>query len=369
MVAPWSPLADFVINSESDMTGNSLTTPITSPQMRITVVNAYAPVHDDRRRAFFETLRVPRPTRPKAAVPDIVVVGGDFNDCPDPAVDRRLQSARVTHWNILQTSLQRRYTDCVRHLCPDKPNYTRPHRVGSGSARRIVSWSRIDHLLVPTTWKDAITGAGTLYDSPISDHRAIWVSLDLQNAGDRVQPLLPSTAGQLHRINPAAFASDEMSSHVSALLDLLLDPTLRKPGSPLCVRPQVTSLQWSDAHTMLATTARDISHRIYHSRKAETERLTASIAAIKSSVGTFATRELSDLLESKQDQLRKLNNEAGRQERVRAHVPEIETDEGHAHLIKIQQNRRLAQMTILGVLDPATGTVTTDIDRALTLVH
>ncbi|SGY27612.1 BQ5605_C126g13333 [Microbotryum silenes-dioicae] len=67
------------------------------------------------------------------------LLGGDLNDCPLPAIDRRNQGRHGHHWPILIGKLDSPYTDCIRFKHPLTPSFTRPNIV----RKRPKSFSRL----------------------------------------------------------------------------------------------------------------------------------------------------------------------------------------------------------------------------------
>ncbi|GAA6023098.1 hypothetical protein JCM11491_002332 [Sporobolomyces phaffii] len=182
-------------------------TPVVSPDGRVlslhldfaigtslTVTNIYAPVRPELRRSFFESISIPH--RPG----NVSLIGGDFNDCPNPDVDRKNQGGHTSHWRALVAKLRLTYVDAVRTRHPSRPLFTRPHVI-RGEA---VSWSRIDHILLNARQKSILRDAFVRYDAPCSDHRPVTAIVQLA-ATTGNEPSLPQTNALSHRAHPDVF--------------------------------------------------------------------------------------------------------------------------------------------------------------------
>jgi hypothetical protein len=85
-----SVLADFAISHSSSDDGRLLTVFAQSTHFSACITNIYAPVYATERVTFFANLILPTATVPDRKLPTgpiARVIGGDFDDCPNPVVD------------------------------------------------------------------------------------------------------------------------------------------------------------------------------------------------------------------------------------------------------------------------------------------
>ncbi|SGY38366.1 BQ5605_C003g02011 [Microbotryum silenes-dioicae] len=199
-----SPLIDTeILCTHSALDGRIL---VTSFRLRgdiwiLEINNIYAPVDTKQRLTFFDKLHFHR-----TQSTHLRLLGGNLNDCPLPAIDRRNQGRHGHHWPILIGKLDSPYTDCIQFKHPLTPSFTRPNIV----RKRPKSFSRLDYFLLQRTHQKRLFQASTIYDHPkdLSDHRPVSIILVLSDEQrDAAQPnnSLPTTSNQLHRINAATF--------------------------------------------------------------------------------------------------------------------------------------------------------------------
>ena len=189
-------------------------------------VNIYAPVKPDERLSFFQSLNLGDVARGT----DRVCLG-DFNDCPDVTVDRARADGTsypvtpASHWGIFRERASFEFIDSIRTFYPLSPAFSRPHYRGMGSSKRVVSWSRIDHILIPKGWKRKVVDARTLFTAPCSDHRPVLVTVDLLPNGVDTTLLdsLPTTGDYTHRLNPAIFDDPAFVESIPGLIDGVYD--------------------------------------------------------------------------------------------------------------------------------------------------
>ncbi|SDA05420.1 BZ3501_MvSof-1269-A2-R1_Chr12-1g03404 [Microbotryum saponariae] len=159
-------------------TPNGLFTLVTSFRLRgdikiLEINNLYAPVDPKQRAKFFDKLILH-----KTQKSHLRLLGGDLNDCPRPEVDRRNQSRRGHHWPILMGKLDSAYTDCIRYKHPITPSFTRPNP----NRKRPNSFSRLDYFLLQRAHQKRLDQASTIYDYPkdLSDHRPVLITVEFQ---------------------------------------------------------------------------------------------------------------------------------------------------------------------------------------------
>ncbi|SCZ88897.1 BZ3501_MvSof-1269-A2-R1_C66g00371 [Microbotryum saponariae] len=197
-------------------TDESWSPPSTRGDIRILEINNITHQSDTKQRlTFFDKLHFHR-----TQSTHLRLLGGDLNDCPLPAIDRRNQGRHGHHWPILIGKLDSPYTDCIRFKHPLTPSFTRPNIV----RKRPKSFSRLDYFLLQRTHQKRLVQASTIYDHPkdLSDHRPVSIVLVLSDErGDAAQPnnSLPTTSNQLHRINAATFKTAEFQGMLEGWLE------------------------------------------------------------------------------------------------------------------------------------------------------
>ncbi|SGZ35057.1 BQ5605_C069g12854 [Microbotryum silenes-dioicae] len=290
-----SPLIDAeILRTHSALDGRIL---VTSFRLRgdiriLEINNLYAPVDTKQRLTFFDKLHFHR-----TQSTHLRLLGGDLNDCPLPAIDRRNQGRHGHHWPILIGKLDSPYTDCIRFKHPLTPSFTRPNIV----RKRPKSFSRLDYFLLQRTHQKRLVQASTIYDHPkdLSDHRPVSIVLVLSDErGDAAQPnnSLPTTSNQLHRINAATFKTAAFQGMLEGWLE---GASGEEPVGEL----EVVLGNCEKEGRELA-------------RREHRERALPVMGDEETAEWTRTTEEL-----------RRAVNERARQLRIRAHVPEIATEE------------------------------------------
>ncbi|SCZ96917.1 BZ3500_MvSof-1268-A1-R1_Chr4-2g06852 [Microbotryum saponariae] len=155
-----SPLIDAeILRTHSALDGRIL---VTSFRLRgdiriLEINNIYAPVDTKQRLTFFDKLHFHR-----TQSTHLRLLGGDLNDCPLPAIDRRNQGRHGHHWPILIGKLDSPYTDCIRFKHPLTPSFTRPNIV----RKRPKSFSRLDYFLLQRTHQKCQDDSVYLKEAP-----------------------------------------------------------------------------------------------------------------------------------------------------------------------------------------------------------
>ncbi|SCV72788.1 BQ2448_4325 [Microbotryum intermedium] len=290
-----SPLIDAeLLRTHSALDGRLL---VTSFRLRgdikiFEINNIYAPVDPKQRAKFFDKLIFH-----KTQKTHLRLLGGDLNDCPRPEVDRRNQSRRGHHWPILIGKLDSAYTDCVRYKHPITPSFTRPNP----NRNRPKSFSRLDYFLLQRTHQKRLDQASTVYDYPktLSDHRPVLIVLVLSDKLDAALPQrsLPTTSNQLHRINTTTFKTTEFQGMMEGWLE---GASGEEPV-------------WELEEILEACRDRggELARRLHRER---TERMEYLVGRVQD-------------LEATSEELKRAVEERARLLRIRAHVPEIASEE------------------------------------------
>lgn len=194
-----SPLAHLPSSHADSDDGQVLHSTYSTPQHAVELVNIYAPVNAARRLDFFRQLSFGA-----ASSTTMRIYAGNLNNCPNPLVNHKNQSAqsRVSHWSELLDVVGRKVVNAVRAIRAGKSSFTRPHRAAN---KRVISWSRIDFVLLPFRWRRSLVSASTLFDAPYSNHRPVTALLRLPRPPPTSTSSLPSTSAFSHHINAHTF--------------------------------------------------------------------------------------------------------------------------------------------------------------------
>ncbi|SCZ89112.1 BZ3501_MvSof-1269-A2-R1_C70g00394 [Microbotryum saponariae] len=259
------------------------------------------------------------------------LLGGDLNDCPRPEVDRRNQSRRGHHWPILMGKLDSAYTDCIRYKHPITPSFTRPNP----NRKRPNSFSRLDYFLLQRAHQKRLDQASTIYDYPkdLSDHRPV---------------LIPTYhIDQLHRINTTTFKTVEFQR--------MMEGWLEGASGEDPVRELEEVLE------ACRDRGGEMARRLHRER---TERMEYLVGGAGSGgvtgMGEAETAEWTRTSE----ELKRAVEERARLLRIRAHVPEIASEERlsrpvHAKLAARNSDSKITALRL------GNGELTHDIDVAL----
>ncbi|SGZ27254.1 BQ5605_C025g10094 [Microbotryum silenes-dioicae] len=299
-----SPLIDAeILRTHSALDGRIL---VTSFRLRgdiriLEINNLYAPVDTKQRLTFFDKLHFHR-----TQSTHLRLLGGDLNDCPLPAIDRRNQGRHGHHWPILIGKLDSPYTDCIRFKHPLTPSFTRPNIV----RKRPKSFSRLDYFLLQRTHQKRLVQASTIYDHPknLSDHRPVSIVLVLSDErGDAAQPnnSLPTTSNQLHRINAATFKTAAFQGMLEGWLE---GASGEEPVGELEVVLGNCEKE-----------GRELARREHRER---VERMAVLVGRVQDleALPVMGDEETAEWTRTTEE-LRRAVNERARQLRIRAHVP------------------------------------------------
>ncbi|SGZ30345.1 BQ5605_C119g13273 [Microbotryum silenes-dioicae] len=212
-----------------------------------------------------------------------------------PLIDAEiLRTHSALDGRILVTSFRLRGD--IRILRDQQPLRSQPNIV----RKRPKSFSRLDYFLLQRTHQKRLVQASTIYDHPkdLSDHRPVSIVLVLSDErGDAAQPnnSLPTTSNQLHRINAATFKTAAFQGMLEGWLE---GASGRNRGGA-----RGGSIGSGERMAVLVGRVQDL------------EALPV--------MGDEETAEWTRTTE----ELRRAVNERARQLRIRAHVPEIATEE------------------------------------------
>ncbi|SCV72787.1 BQ2448_4324 [Microbotryum intermedium] len=323
-------------------------------ELDVEIINMYAPVKGEVRLDFFGLLHFSAP-RPKT----LRILAGDLNDCPDVSVDRVAINDRawtpVSHWQTLLSKIAFTPLDTVRHVHPCTPAFTRPHYCGRKDQREICSWSRIDYILVQSSWENRLLSASTLFDAPCSDHRPVVATFALptSNADAIPQPFLPSTSDFISRLNPTVFNDQDFVASIPEVVD---EVYRRLEGTaPL-----------GDVYDAALRAVAVAGHARYHSTRAEMRKLRAENQSIMEALearGEHMNDAEHDAYAIAKSRLDELAVKEAQWLRIRAHVPSIDSREGQSASIRMRLNRRSRQMSIVS-LEDGDGNETVDMQEA-----
>ncbi|SGZ27220.1 BQ5605_C025g10099 [Microbotryum silenes-dioicae] len=245
------------------------------------------------------------------------------------------------------------YTDAIRLMHPLSPATTRPHLSKDG---QLISRARIDFVLVQRRHERRIVSTSTLYNisRSMSDHRPVTVTFRLRASGAEVEEelCLPRAAHFLTRINSSTFKHAEFKEFVTLFLEQA------PSGDPVADLQRVVSQSWVQAL--------ELSRRLFRERNA-LEMMLVSRLQDNESRRVLSPFDIIDWTNT-HDALTKLVNERARQSRIRAHVPEIASEERlsrpeHAKLAAGSRDVKFQSIRL------ADGELSTDIERALEHTH
>ncbi|SCV74827.1 BQ2448_7856 [Microbotryum intermedium] len=281
-------------------------------------LNYYAPARPMERMAHFSTFSLNRE-------PDttIRIIAGDLNDCPNLAVDRKSVSpgprpaSHATHWRTLIGRIPYSVIDTIRYLHPHARQFSRPHR----QKGVIKSWSRIDHILLSEQHAHLLVSGTTFVDAPLSDHRPVSVTIACPSAeSSTAVPSLPETSSQLFRVNTRVYADEAFAARIPFIIDA---SRRSHPLDPL------SAFEKAMARLKIASSdhARHLN-RQFLTMKAALERRTHELEALP---------VLDDQKRAEwQDSVfmnKRLILERARQLRIRAHIPQLSSEEPLSHTV------------------------------------
>ncbi|SCV67104.1 BQ2448_5750 [Microbotryum intermedium] len=276
-------------------------------------VNYYAPARPMERMAHFSTFSLNRE-------PDttIRIIAGDLNDCPNLAVDRKSVSpgprpaSQATHWRTLIGRIPYSVVDTIRYLHPHARQFSRPHR----QKGVIKSWSRIDHILLSTA-----------------------------------VPSLPETSSQLFRVNTRVYADEAFAARIPFIIDA---SRRSHPLDPLAA--------FEEAMARLKIASSD------HARHLNRQFLTMKAALERRTHELEALPVLDDQKRAEwQDSVsmnKRLILERARQLRIRAHIPELSSEEPLSHTVHARLAGRRTTIKI-DALRLADESISTDLVKCL----
>ncbi|SDA00704.1 BZ3501_MvSof-1269-A2-R1_Chr2-2g04688 [Microbotryum saponariae] len=341
-----SPLIDAeLLRTHSALDGRLL---VTSFRLRgdikiLEINNLYAPVAPKQRAKFFDKLILH-----KTQKSHLRLLGGDLNDCPRPEVDRRNQSRRGHHWPILMGKLDSAYTDCIRYKHPITPSFTRPNP----NRKRPNSFSRLDYFLLQRAHQKRLDQASTIYDYPkdLSDHRPVLIVLALSDDLDAALPQLslPTTSNQLHRINTTTFKTVEFQR--------MMEGWLEGASGEDPVRELEEVLE------ACRDRGGEMARRLHRERTERMEYLVGRVQDLEA-LPVWGEAETAEWTRTSEE-LKRAVEERARLLRIRAHVPEIASEERlsrpvHAKLAARNSDSKITALRL------GNGELTHDIDVAL----
>ncbi|SCV72874.1 BQ2448_35 [Microbotryum intermedium] len=298
-------------------------------------LNYYAPARPMERMAHFSTFSLNRE-------PDttIRIIAGDLNDCPNLAVDRKSVSpgprpaSHATHWRTLIGRIPYSVIDTIRYLHPHARQFSRPHR----QKGVIKSWSRIDHILLSEQHAHLLVSGTTFVDAPLSDHRPVSVTIACPSAeSSTAVPSLPETSSQLFRVNTRVYADEAFAARIPFIIDA---SRRSHPLDPLAA--------FEEAMARLKIASSD------HARHLNRQFLTMK-AALEPS-------EWQDSVSMN----KRLILERARQLRIRAHIPELSSEEPLSHTVHARLAGRRTTIKI-DALRLADESISTDLVKCLNI--
>ncbi|GAA5980440.1 hypothetical protein JCM11641_003394 [Rhodosporidiobolus odoratus] len=159
--------------------------------------------------------------------------------------------------------------DGIRHCHPNKSLFTRPHKKNG----KVISWSRIDHVLLDQALGTAITDVRILYDAPYSDHRPVQAQLSFR-IPHLPQTSLPSSSSSLSRISPALFCDPTFAAELSAWYTHHLSPALDH---------LLPADQWEEKKAKIASFASRAAKLRYNVARQELSALTSTVTRLEES--------------------------------------------------------------------------------------
>ncbi|GAA5936683.1 reverse transcriptase family protein [Sporobolomyces koalae] len=309
------------------------------------VVNVYAPVRDEDRKLFFSSFSFPH--RPH----HLPLVAGDLNDCPNPRVDRKYQTGHRSHWETLVARAPIHLEDALRLVHPFKALFTRPHIKN----KKIVSWSRIDHILIGSKHKACVRDAFINFTAPASDHRPVIAHLDIPSSSQISS--LPTTNANSTRIHPSLFSD----VHFAVAFETWFHSSLS---------PQIASLpadyRWETAKGQIAAFASQYARQRRASHQTRERDLESQLQALEATANLTSAHALQ--WRTLQDELRALASARSRSVFLRTSVPFFPDANLHAQTL----HRKLAtrkKSTTFRTIQLADSSRTTDIETALAHVQ
>ncbi|SGZ35555.1 BQ5605_C062g12760 [Microbotryum silenes-dioicae] len=291
-----------------------------------TINNLYAPVDTKQRLTFFDKLHFHR-----TQSTHLRLLGGDLNDCPLPAIDRRNQGRHGHHWPILIGKLDSPYTDCIRFKHPTHTIFHQTHIV----RKRPKSFSRLDYFLLQRTHQKRLVQASTIYDHPkdLSDHRPVSIVLVLWTSEET-------------RLNPTT----------TAAFQGMLEGWLEGASGEEPVGELEVVLGNCEKE------GRELARREHRER---VERMAVLVGRVQDleALPVMGDEETAEWTRTTEE-LRRAVNERARQLRIRAHVPEIATEERLSRPVHAKLAARSSDSKITALRLP-NGELTHDIDVAL----
>ncbi|CDR36739.1 hypothetical protein NBRC10512_004287 [Rhodotorula toruloides] len=217
---------------------------------------------------------------------------------------------------------------------------------------KVVSWSRIDHILVDERLASSLRDAFVRYDAPASDHRPVFALLTLHAPIDSLATL-PSTSTSISRLPPALFSDPTFSSALSLHLNLSVLPRL-STLSP--------SARWEAKKKEIVSFAGQHARR----RAAERRQVRFEAEGVLQSLeakGSLSPQEQLDYATS-QGRLTALEDDRKRTLSLRAHLPLVDGVAAETRALETRLQSRQTASTFPSVqLDD--GSSTLDIDSAL----
>ncbi|SDA03272.1 BZ3500_MvSof-1268-A1-R1_Chr7-1g09347 [Microbotryum saponariae] len=312
-------------------------------------VNYYAPVNPKERKAHFSTFSLDR--EPETTVR---IIAGDLNDCPNVMVDRKSvstegrSSSAPTYWRTLIGRLPFAVIDTIQYLHPHSNHFSRPHQ----QAGKIKSWSRIDYILLSEQHAQLLVSGTTYLDALLSDHRPVYVGIACPSAKSTpALPSLPETSSQLLRVNTRVYADEAFAARIPFIIDASRES---HPLDPLAA--------FEEAMSRLRSASSDHARHLNRQFSTTKETLERRIHELEA-LGTFddgRRAEWQDLVAM----TKVLILDRARQMRIRAHIPELSSEEQLSHTVHARLAARRTAIKI-DTLRLADGSPSTDLTKCL----